>query len=63
MFHNRTKHVDIQHYYVKKTVANGNIKLKYVLTDNIIADRLTKALFADKFNKFRNSIRLRILDG
>ena len=43
------------------TVVNNNIVLKYVLINNIITDGLIKSLSADKFSKFKNLGRLRIL--
>ena len=62
MFYNYIKYIDIQYYYVKETVINSNIELKYILTDNIIANKLIKTLFADKFSKFKNLIGLRMLN-
>ena len=62
MFYSYIKYVDIQYYYVKETVVNGDIKLEYMSTNNIIIDGLTKVLLINKFSKFRNSIRLRLLN-
>ena len=44
-------------------VVNSDVELEYKLINNIIIDRLIKAFSANKFNKFRNLIKLRILDG
>ena len=43
-------------------VVNNNVKLEYVLINNIVADELIKAFFINKFNKFKNLIRLKLLD-
>ena len=57
-FHARTKHIDIQHHYVREQVAQGNVELEYIATDKQVADGLTKALCKDKFITFRNAIGL-----
>ena len=43
-------------------IVNNNIKLEYVLTNNIVIDKLTKTLPINKFNKFKNLIKLRLLN-
>ena len=62
IFYSHIKHVNIQYYYVRKTIANNNIKLEYILTDNIMINKLTKTFPINKFSKFRNSIRLKLLN-
>ena len=57
-FHARTKHIDIQHHYVREQVTAGTVALEYVPTDQQVADGLTKALPRDKFEKFRELIGL-----
>lgn len=44
VFHSRTKHIDIQHHYIRDEVGARRIKLSYVPTDQMIADGLTKVL-------------------
>ena len=56
------KSINIEYYYVKETVVHNNIKSKYILINNIIINKLTKAFFTNKFNKFRNLIELRLLN-
>lgn len=43
LFYSRTKHINIQHYYIRNEVASQRIKLSYVPTEEMIADGLTKA--------------------
>ena len=43
-FHSRTKHIDIQHHFVREHVEKGKIKLVYCQTEEMVADILTKAL-------------------
>jgi hypothetical protein len=46
--HKRTKHIDIQHHYVREQVAAGSVTLSYVGTEDMVADVLTKPLAADR---------------
>ena len=57
-FYTRTKHINIQHHYMREQVTAGNVALEYVPTKRQVADGLTKALCKDKFNRFRDLIRL-----
>ena len=52
VFHSRTKHIDIQHHYIRDEVASQRIQLSYVPTEEMIADGLTKALTHVKFHRF-----------
>ena len=49
--HARTKHIDIRYHFVREGVQNGAIILKYVATDEMIADILTKPLPKHPFEK------------
>ena len=42
VFHSRTKHIDIQHHYIRDEVASKRIELSYIPTDEMIADGLTR---------------------
>ena len=52
-FHVRTKHVETHYYFVREKVLQGEIDLKYVNTDEQVADIFTKSLNPYKFMKFR----------
>jgi hypothetical protein len=52
-FHARTKHIDVHFHFVRQTVAQGHISIKYCPTDDMIADIFTKSLARVKFQKFR----------
>ena len=52
-FHSRMKHIDIRHHFLRDCVEKNWIVLKYVPTDDQVADIFTKALARDKFNHFR----------
>jgi hypothetical protein len=42
--HVRTKHIDIQHHFIRDKVDSKEIELAYCPTDEMVADALTKAL-------------------
>ena len=49
MFHERTKHIDIKHHYVRDVVAEGKLKLCKISTHDNPADMLTKPVSVAKF--------------
>ena len=49
--HARTKHIDIRYHFVREGVRDGAIALKYIATDEMIADILTKPLPNHRFQK------------
>ncbi len=57
-FHPRSKHIDIQHLYVREAQKKGDIDVRYTPTGQQIADGLTKPLARDAFVKFRNALGL-----
>lgn len=59
MFHDRSKHIDIKYHFVRNAVLDNVIEVKYLSTDNMIADILTKVLGATKFCKFVSGLGLR----
>ena len=44
LFHDKSKHIEIQYFYIWDMVQKGAIKLQYVSTDEQVADVLTKPL-------------------
>jgi predicted lipase len=44
MQHARTKHIDVQHDFVREQIENGKVTFEYCLTKDIMADVLRKAL-------------------
>ena len=45
----RTRHIKIRYYFVNQFLENGEMKVKYCPTDEMIADILTKPLQGEKF--------------
>lgn len=50
-FHERAKHIETRYHYVRELYHKGKIKLKYVPTEEQVADFLTKALSTKKTSK------------
>ena len=50
--HQRTKHIDIKHHFVRHHISEGNCEIVSINTENMVADMLTKSLAKIKFNKF-----------
>lgn len=50
--HQRTKHIDIKHHFVRHHISERNCEIVSISTDNMVADMLTKSLSKIKFNKF-----------
>ena len=53
-FHTRTKHIDIQHHFVREHYINGAVDFEFVGTEDMIADVLTKPIAKVKHQKFVN---------
>ena len=65
--HGRSKHIDIQWHFVRELVTERQLlDIRYVSTDSMVADGLTKPLSLDKFNQFVKTLGLSIpmvIDG
>jgi len=59
-FHARTKHIDIQHHFVRECIEKGQITLAYCSTTDMTADIFTKALPLPAFG--RHSLGLGLVD-
>ena len=52
MFHDRSKHMEMRYHYVCDMVQLKVVSLRYILTDEQIADVLSKPLSKTKFEYF-----------
>ncbi|KAG6402911.1 hypothetical protein SASPL_135125 [Salvia splendens] len=57
VFHNRSKHIDTRFHYIRECVANREIQVEYVKSQDQVADIFTKSL------KFEDFIKIRTLLG
>ena len=49
----RLKHIDIAAYYIRELVSRRQTSISYVISDEMIADCLTKLLAKDLFLRIR----------
>jgi hypothetical protein len=56
--HSRTKHIDVQHHFVREQYQAGTIKLDYIPTTDMTADVLTKPLHKYKHEQHRLAMGL-----
>jgi len=55
----RMKHLDIRYNFIRECIQNGRIQLKYIPSENQLADMFTKGLSSAVFTKHRFAIGLR----
>ena len=51
--HKRTKHIDICYHFIRFEIANGIVNLKYIPSNQNIADMFTKPLPSPKLKQFQ----------
>lgn len=56
--HSRTKHIDVQHHFIREMVDMEVIELRYCPTQEMVADVLTKALAKDRHETLRRAMGL-----
>jgi len=49
----RTRHIDIRYFFASDKIAQGDIRVEYCPTENMIADFFTKPLQGSLFKRFR----------
>ena len=58
VFHDRSKHIDTIFHYWWDCIANEEVEVKYVKTQDQVVDIFTKPLKYDFFIKIRNVLRV-----
>ena len=54
--HDRSKHIDIKHHFVRELINNKEVALRWVTTTDQLADIFTKALVGVVFKRLRERI-------
>ena len=54
--HGRPKHIDVGFHFIRKCVEEGKVFLRYIRTEEQVADFFTKSLRISKFCEFRTKI-------
>ena len=62
-FHQRSKHTQLRFHYIREQAAEQKIEVKYVSTDDQLADIFTKALPTPKFTSMRRRIGIGKISG
>ena len=57
--HSRTKHIDVQHHFIREKLEDGEVSLWYCPTEDMVADVLTKALAKVRHEKLTKAMGLR----
>ena len=60
--HSRTKHIEIQHHFIRKLVKDGTLTLEFIHTDDQKVDLFTKPLGSKRFEFLRQNIGVISLD-
>jgi histone deacetylase 1/2 len=58
VFHARTKHIEIDFHFVRERVAQKLLDIRYIHTDDQLADGFTKPLTVCKMKDFRSNLNL-----
>lgn len=54
--HNRSKHIDIKHHFIRECLLKHVVTLEWVSTDRMVADLLTKPLSPKLFERQRDNL-------
>jgi hypothetical protein len=60
-FHDRTKHIEVRHHFLRHKVEGEEIRLEYTPTDDQVADVLTKGIVHAKHERFSGAMGIRRL--
>ena len=58
-FHAKTKHIDIKYNFVKDMVAQKEVNMKYITTQEMVVDPFTKPIPKDAYFMHVRSLGLR----
>ncbi|KAJ0742843.1 putative RNA-directed DNA polymerase [Helianthus annuus] len=58
VFHARTKHVEVDYHFVREQVTQGELDIKFISTDDQIADIFTKPLSSQRLEFLRSKLQV-----
>ncbi|KAM3297166.1 hypothetical protein ACQJBY_039175 [Aegilops geniculata] len=58
VFHARTKHIEIDFHFVRERVAVGKLEVRFISTDDQLADVFTKPATRQMLDRFRTNLNL-----
>lgn len=59
IFHKWSKHIDVRYHFIGEILANKFVQLKYMGTDEMMADIMIKPLCSVKHGKFMKQLGIR----
>ena len=54
--HDRSKHIEIKYHFIRDEIKRKRVLLKWIDTENQVADIFTKGLGPTRFDKLRNKV-------
>jgi hypothetical protein len=57
--HSRSKHIDIRHHFIREKIENKEFEVKYLASEEMVADILTKGLPKLKHYKCMEMLKLK----
>jgi histone deacetylase 1/2 len=58
IFHARTKHIEIDFYFLRERVANNQLAIWFISSNDKVANGFTKALPVNKLDEFKHNLNL-----
>ena len=58
VFHARTKHIEIDFHFVRERVANKLLEIRFIASQDQVADGFTKALPTRQLEEFKHNLNL-----
>jgi len=58
VFHARTKHIEVDYYFVRDKVAKKEIQIRFISSEDQLADVFTKSLPTASFTAFRFKLQV-----
>ncbi|XAR65337.1 RNA-directed DNA polymerase [Bertholletia excelsa] len=58
IFHSRTKHIELQHHFIRDMIRKGEISLEFIATNDQLADFLTKTVITEKLRYTKEMLKI-----
>lgn len=62
VLHARTKHIELDLYFVREKVLRKQVEVRHVLAVDQLADIFTKAISSSSFSAFRDKLKVTNVD-